>query len=325
MGLAILSVILFHQMFINGFPFTVLHRYGKWAVDVFMLLSGIGVVQSIRKYPIAVYYKRRFQRILPACLLCGVCKCLFSYTILSPTVREALFAKYLMGWHSLLSFDLWFIVAIIIYYLLAPLILRALNRWGWFFAAAVWVVCVAIVLLFSEGNQWPWFTPMGIVVLSAERLPAFVFGMTIACDPRVARFTITGVGDSPVWARLMAFLAGVCFVAAAVVLSIKSRVAGASPVYDRLVLLVLSLGVPSMVSLVIWLVMKLPSALRKPLAIMGQYSLELYLVHEFVFTTLWLTFNARYSWTALFAVAFVVTALAAFGCKWVTSRLVRQR
>ena len=51
MGLAILSVILFHQMFINGFPFTVLHRYGKWAVDVFMLLSGIGVVQSIRKYP----------------------------------------------------------------------------------------------------------------------------------------------------------------------------------------------------------------------------------------------------------------------------------
>ena len=74
MGLSMLSIILFHQYFTSVIPFNVFHNFGYWGVDVFLFLSGMGLVRSLENNTLPVYYMRRFKRIIPSCILCGTTK-----------------------------------------------------------------------------------------------------------------------------------------------------------------------------------------------------------------------------------------------------------
>lgn len=126
MGLAMLSVMLFHQYFTSTIPFNAFHNFGNWGVDIFLFLSGMGLVQAINKYPILHFYKRRFQRIIPSCILCGTIK-YFAFMALGSSViilKEPLH----IGWWSVASLDLWFIPTIIILYIISPLLYHFLSN-----------------------------------------------------------------------------------------------------------------------------------------------------------------------------------------------------
>ena len=60
-----LSIMLFHQYFTSAAPFNLFHHFGYWGVEVFLFLSGMGMVHSIEKNSLKVYYKRRLLRLLP--------------------------------------------------------------------------------------------------------------------------------------------------------------------------------------------------------------------------------------------------------------------
>ena len=49
MGLSMLSIMLFHQYLSSVFPFNFFHNFGYWGVDVFLFLSGAGLVYSLNK------------------------------------------------------------------------------------------------------------------------------------------------------------------------------------------------------------------------------------------------------------------------------------
>ena len=114
MGLAMLSIMLFHQCFTNSFPFNLFHNFGYWGVDIFLFLSGMGLTKSLDNNSLKTFYLRRFNRIIPSCLLCGSIKyCIFlllgsSVAILKDGLN--------IGIWSIMSLDLWFIPTIIILY-----------------------------------------------------------------------------------------------------------------------------------------------------------------------------------------------------------------
>ena len=79
MGLAALWIYIFHEWvplapnvpvlgFIEGF----IKQIGFFGVDIFFLLSGMGLIFAIEKHSLATYYKRRFLRVLPPYLIMAV-------------------------------------------------------------------------------------------------------------------------------------------------------------------------------------------------------------------------------------------------------------
>ena len=56
MGIAMLSIMLSHQRFVHVFPFNVFESYGHWGVDVFLFLSGMGMVRSLMTYSTKFFY-----------------------------------------------------------------------------------------------------------------------------------------------------------------------------------------------------------------------------------------------------------------------------
>ena len=169
MGLSMLSIMLFHQYFTSIFPFNVFHSLGFWGVDIFLFLSGMGLVNSIEKNTTKSYYKRRIVRLLPSCFICGTIK----YTIfilLSPStlvIKKGLN----LGLWSCASLDLWFIYTIIILYTIAPLLYNLLKKWSI-------ITTTIIILLFTINGLtlrpvvgFDWMSIPGVVSWTIERLP----------------------------------------------------------------------------------------------------------------------------------------------------------
>lgn len=67
MGIAIILVVLYHATCSNislGL-LTLPSSYGLIGVDIFLFLSAYGISFSINKYSVGVFYRRRYERILP--------------------------------------------------------------------------------------------------------------------------------------------------------------------------------------------------------------------------------------------------------------------
>ena len=124
MGFAALWIFNFHthsSLLSNTSPFSLYlnfpYRIGFCGVDVFILLSGIGCVHSLRKYSVHKFYMHRAQRILPPYLIISGFYCY---------LRNWSISQYFLNFFginfyrkSIFSF-LWFIPAIAQIYLLFP-------------------------------------------------------------------------------------------------------------------------------------------------------------------------------------------------------------
>lgn len=134
MGIAMLSIMLFHQGWIWGWNpfFAFFHFFGNWGVDIFFFVSGFGLYYSLDKDDnIASFYKRRLIRMLPICLVCG----LFRYIV--DHILPVGVGGYPTGvhevssdWMTILSWDRWFILVIMVYYLLMPVLFGAIEKYG---------------------------------------------------------------------------------------------------------------------------------------------------------------------------------------------------
>ena len=63
-----LSIMFSHQRFVHVFPFNVFESFGHWGVDVFLFLSGMGMVDSLMAHTVKEFYFRRFKRLIPLCV-----------------------------------------------------------------------------------------------------------------------------------------------------------------------------------------------------------------------------------------------------------------
>lgn len=72
MGLAILLILTFHAFLYTSASedLKAITRMGRIGVDIFLILSAIGLYFSLKKNSsLSIFYKRRFVRILPTYLL----------------------------------------------------------------------------------------------------------------------------------------------------------------------------------------------------------------------------------------------------------------
>ena len=183
MGLAILWVVWFHSSvqldffhisFINK-TFSFLKDIGYGGVDVFLLVSGMGIYNSLEKNDISKYIKNRIKRITPvwwSFLIISVLLGYFFFHIHFSKLEILGFATFTGFWIDMSNQGNWYVYAIMLFYLVSPifysLIKNSKNR------LLMTIVLIAVALLVSV----PFIGFFKIIVFS--RVPIFLIGMFVS-------------------------------------------------------------------------------------------------------------------------------------------------
>lgn len=181
MGLAMLGVMLFHayELELTALPLRALRQMGFAGVDIFLLLSGMGICCSLRRRegePAGRYYLRRCRRLLPAFwLVVG----LYSVALalagrIGPGVILWNLSTLSYWWNIPGGFN-WYISAIVALYLLAPLYYRLFRRCRQkeLLTLAVYVVCYVLYRL-------TWSAGLLHLLDFLLRVPDFAMGFLLA-------------------------------------------------------------------------------------------------------------------------------------------------
>lgn len=255
MGVAILSIMLFHQGWLHSYFFKFFGFVGHFGVDIFFFVSGFGIVYSLKKNDTLSFYERRVKRLFPPLILFGVLKYLLAKNVF-------LFSEYVVDWKTFLGFDLWYICVILFFYLISPLLLKFIdNKYNGF------ALLILVVLLISLGGGYhclPDTMRWGVV-----RFPAYLLGMLVALRK-------PNMNDKYI-------RHGIIFVFSAAVFRLLRHI-GLINCTDLFTFLILVFGLPSFcywLSVIARLFKKFQ--LSRPLIYCGSRSLELYIVHEFLY------------------------------------------
>lgn len=304
MGVAMLSIMLFHQYFISIIPFNFFHNFGYWGVDIFLFLSGMGLVNSLKKNTTKEYYKRRFIRIIPSCLLCGTTKYLFFTLFYSSLfiLKDGL----KIGIWSIASLDLWYIHTIIILYLISPFLLISLNKNKYLTIAII--VCFFLLngLFLRPIVGYDWLSPKGIISWTVERLPVFTLGMLISIVHRKT--------------NLFFLFSSLSFILA-ITLTLLGKTHYSFYGIQVCIIFMLTLGMPFLIMACIFILNNIPYPMQKFFSVLGKYSLELYLVHEFIFWTL-IIYYKNWNPYLLLILGFLLSFLSAYLCK-ISTKIIK--
>lgn len=249
MGIAMISIILFHYETL-AIPYIsfIFFRFGHWGVDIFLFLSGWGCVFALEKHNLRRFYLRRALRILPKCLLAG--SLILIIAEISGIHNSGL---HVLG--RLFSLNLWYVQAILVYYLFAPFIYTALKQLR--FTALIVLTAIAIAL----GACTDFYGEFALNWIM-WRFPIFIIGMY---------FAIFDFKPKPVhyWLSLVAFL---CAVLIRIFYS-----QGPTQYY------ILALSIPFVCGLLCKLRKIAETTRLLPIVeTIGVYSLEIYLIHEYI-------------------------------------------
>ena len=178
MGVAALCIIVFHTWYRLAVPETspkllyyaelAVTKLGYFGVDIFFLLSGIGLSYAIVKYSTKQFLLRRFKRLAYPVLIAAAVKAIME----GWSFPEYLFRASGIGFFIGKDYFLWFISAITATYLLFPLYWRFFSRsrsklrFTVLFIAA-WYLCSIPALKVFEP----------IVYSFINRVPQFVLGV----------------------------------------------------------------------------------------------------------------------------------------------------
>lgn len=162
-------------------------------VDMFMLLSGLGLTYSFRKNPDKwSFWKKRYSKLLPpyavAVFVYG-----FVYVgyLKRATLGYYLWAYSLVSFFAVASLCIWFIAAIFLLYALFPLLYTAMHRHYRVFLFMCFTVAAGCFgLSFFDCHK----TVRIINEIFISRVPAFLTGMIIAkavLDGRERSFSVS--------------------------------------------------------------------------------------------------------------------------------------
>ena len=179
MGAAMMWIMWFHSAFGGGGEILhFIHKIGFYGVDMFLLVSGLGLYFSMRKSKsIGAFYKKRVIRILPAYLIVTICWYAFYKT--EPTFGDKLLSvlgiNYFRG--SIFGrpeyFD-WFLPTLFVLYLLTPLydklFQKAAVKWK-FTLLAMSISPLLCIVFYQLGRQ--------VLYGSVVRIPVFLLGYWI--------------------------------------------------------------------------------------------------------------------------------------------------
>ena len=308
MGLAMLFVMLFHVAMPKSYALYGLVRCGNVGVDMFLLLSGIGLWYAWSKRPcLPDFYWRRYTRIYPAWLLVA---CLFYIPNFvqtqgggySPNIAH-LIANIAVNWSFWRIDDLtfWFIPAIMMMYTFAPAYMSLIER----HAEYRWLPVVFMVLAVMVQYYPPIHHSVGHVEIFFSRIPIFLIGINMGAWVKEGR----SMSGNSIWLLLT-----VLAMSLAMCMEFEESWRGRFPLFlERMVYIPLTV---SGIMLLCIVLSHTPATVNKALAFVGSVSLELYLIHiQFV-----LKYIKPYNWGyCLTALAMIAVSLV---LAWLLHRMV---
>ena len=283
MGISMVSIMLYHQNWItNGIFFEWVRMLGYIGVEVFLFISGFGIAHSLAKNSLGQYYKNRVIRLIPACILFGLCKIALSYIPTMPPMQDFFL--------DLFSLSHWYIYAIVIYYLLAPVIYKIIDKRGGIAFLAIIIATYITICFWQYEADAPYLIKYGRWVV--KRFPVFVFGMFIAIRPlRFGIYKVVLLGVLATLANVGVFHYTILansdptshdfFTKLAILLPDRSVI----PDNGRFILDMFNvlLLIP-LFALIAFLMNK--SHILFIINRIGKYSLEIYLCHQYIFTVI---------------------------------------
>lgn len=171
MGFAMMWIVFFHIEIGKepGFILWFLHRIGFYGVDLFLLVSGLGLWFSLKKDDSVLrFYGRRALRILPAYLV--TCCVYYAYKRISAGAF-VLSVSTIGYWLQTTHFD-WFIPTLVALYLITPLLVSVYKRFERPFLFVLSMLAVSAVLCAVAA-----FFGLSDLFGSLVRLPVFSIGL----------------------------------------------------------------------------------------------------------------------------------------------------
>ena len=305
MGAAIVFIILFHVPLARTDAFFGLRRCGNIGVDMFLFLSGIGLWYAWTKQPsVTHFYRRRLLRLFPAWLVVSSAYYLQRFDFEAGDYLD-LFLDITVNWgfwlHDELTF--WYVPAIMMLYLWAPLYMKLIARHPVFRWVPVLMVCWCVIV------QWvvPVHQAVGHIEIFWSRVPIFFLGINCGELVRQDR-RIEPAGRWLVWITLL--------MTAAACIWLEQMRHGRFPLFaERMVYIPLTV---SLLLLLCDFFRIVPAWCSRTCVFLGGLSLEIYLIHNH-FVMCYLTpYHLGYWPTAL------LTTLLTLPPAWLLQRIIRR-
>lgn len=300
-GLATIFVVFFHtyDMEFNFDFLNVIRDSGNIGVEIFLFLSGVGLFQSMKSSrSLKEFYKRRFLRITPAIIITALIKQLFlsNATVTQKIVNLTILLFLRVGWYF--GF-------IVILYILFPIIYKFTIRYREKFILLLTVLDVLGCLVLSRINM-EFYT---YTYLMLTRIPIFLvgtlFGLYVYEDIEISRKWI--------------ILDYIVLVAACIAVACLYGFPGyqyLQPIiyYFLSVSLILAVANKNIFSLL--------RHVEKGLVWIGNYSMEIYLVYETIWSLCNQYIKALISnpWI-YFGMVFGITIISAIILKYLAKKI----
>lgn len=179
MGIAIVMVLLYHLYSICSINSLNMFRHWYAGVDLFMALSGWGLCYSYKKHSLPNFYLRRLFRILPLYIFQVIIANVILSTVqdgdyhdLAKHVIEEMLTLFNMSIGG--DFGNWYTSAILLLYLLFPILYFIVGRLRFLSYAIMGLVACAIIHHYPD-MQWQYNCFL-------SRVPAFLLGIGLYCS-----------------------------------------------------------------------------------------------------------------------------------------------
>lgn len=174
MGWSILWIMMLHFSFTQIKPLGFIAQYGFAGVEIFMLMSGLGLYYSLHSnHHILQFYKKRLLRIFPTYYILGI---FASILLFHDSIIDYFFRYSTLGfWIGGIYWE-WYIPSIVLLYLISPIFKYILDK-----EYFLLLLCLCILILAIS-----FYIIYQINILDRlhfffiYRIPAFVLGMACA-------------------------------------------------------------------------------------------------------------------------------------------------
>lgn len=175
MGVAIIWVAMFHAYLVFPEPWMLIRNAGYAGVDIFLLLSGVGMYYSLRKSDdVGFFLKKRAERILPSYLPFIIVWCIWmlkdAALPLVDMIKIVSGNIFMTGWiNSVPNQFNWYIQIICWLYVLSPILYHIIIRTkNWFQRMLIFFAGFGVSLPFLYDVEH---------LMGISRVPIFVLGM----------------------------------------------------------------------------------------------------------------------------------------------------
>lgn len=278
-------------------------KLGNYGVDVFLVLSGIGLFFSISKNKLSIFYKNRFIRIIPEFVIITVVYAIITKTMTAVEVFETLFfiSFFIKG-----DRDIWFMPFIMVLYLLFPLIYKIIKKYDFagLLSMLLFVFIFNLLYLFIFPDSY------GGIEVALTRIPVFLCGTYLGKMIYQKEKLSLGMLIASILIQVIIIM----------VLYISKDITRFNT-FARYIYCLLAVSSVINISVLFSLFKNKKMILIKILEFFGKYSLEIYLIFEKVEYVLKNTYVPN-SIVIFYILCFTITLILSFIIKQIVKILV---